>query len=66
MQTTKTLAIIAAEYGVTPKTLSNHIKKHEILRDNIVRGLQLLKSQKLMYDTLGYPPGVDKKMYENV
>jgi hypothetical protein len=66
LNTVKTLSQIASEYTTTPKTLSSHIKKHEVLRAEIQSGLQLPKQQKLIYDTFGYPPGVNKKDYEQV
>lgn len=62
----KTLAMIAEEYGYSPRTFNNHRKKYEILRENIKRGLQCPKAQKMFYETLGYPPSVDKSDYENV
>ena len=62
----KTLSMIADEYGFKPKTFKNHLKKDAVLNDVIKRGLQPPKMQKLVYDTLGYPPGVDKSDYEKV
>jgi hypothetical protein len=62
----KSLSQIAMEFNFIPRTFYNHIQRHEILRANIQRGLQPPKLQKLIYDTLGYPPGVNKSDYDNV
>ncbi len=62
----KPLSQIAQEFHRSPKTLYNHIKKNERLRNEIQSGLQPPKKQKLIYEELGYPPGVNKKDYENV
>ena len=62
----KTLSQIAAEYGFILRTFYNHIKRHEVLRVNIKRGLQPPICQKLIYETLGYPPSVNKSDYDNV
>jgi hypothetical protein len=66
MQTVKTLTQMASEFSITAKTLSNHIKKDETLKEEIKSGLQMPRHQKLIYDKFGYPPQVDKKDYENV
>jgi hypothetical protein len=62
----KTLTQIAGEYRFTTRTLTNHIKKHETLSGQIKRGLQLPRFQKMIYETFGYPPDVNKKDYEDV
>ena len=66
LQILKSLAQIAAEYNFLIRTFHNHIKKHEVLRVNIKRGIQTPKFQKLIYETLGYPPCVKKSDYDNV
>lgn len=66
MEILKTLTMIADEYGFKPKTFQNHIKKDDVLKEKINRGLQPPKKQKLIYETWGYPPSVNKSDYDNV
>jgi hypothetical protein len=66
MEILKTLAMIADEYGFKPKTFSRHIKKDEVLKVEIKRGLQPPIKQKTIYTRLGFPPSVNKSDYDNV
>ena len=66
MEKLKTLSMIADEFGYKSKTLTRHIRKDDILNAEINRGLQPPRKQKLIYDRLGYPPGVNKSDYDNV
>ena len=62
----KTLSRMASEFGFTPKTLTRHIRREDRLKDEIKPGIQTPRKQKLIYDVLGYPPGVNRKDYEFV
>ncbi len=62
----KQLSQIADELNYPPKTFYNHIQKNKRLKDEIYSGLQPPKKQKLIYEEFGYPPGVDKKDYDDV
>ena len=62
----KTLSQIASEYGFLLRTFYNHLHRHEILRVNIKPGIQTPRFQKMIYETLGYPPSVNKAHYDNV
>jgi hypothetical protein len=59
----KTRQQIAGEYKITPKTLISGLEKQGILLPPCSLSLKL---QKLIYDTLGYPPGINKSDYDNV
>jgi len=61
--TVKTRQEIAGEYGYCRQTLGRKLIQHGIL---LPKGLVSLKSQKIIYETLGYPPGISKEDYENV
>lgn len=54
---------IAAEYGFCLRTLTNKLKAYDI---KIKRGLISLEMQKVIYEVLGYPPGVVEKDFEGV
>ncbi len=54
---------IVAEYGCARKTLYNKLRNNNLIID---RGLLSPAQQKLIYECLGYPEGVDRKDYENV
>lgn len=62
----KTLTRIASEYRCMPKTLNRQIRNNPRLKDEILPGLQMPRKQKLIYEELGYPPGVNKSDYDNV
>ena len=62
----KTFAKVADELGFSTRTLRSHINKDDKLKDEIPRGAQSLKSQKLLYNKFGYPPEVNRADYENV
>lgn len=66
MEILKTLGMIAGEFTLTQKTFRNHINKDEVLKDQIKRGLQTPKKQKLFYERWGCPPSVNRADYENV
>ena len=59
----KTRLQIASEYNITTKTLINWLKKHGIFLPPCSLTLKL---QKLIYETLGYPPCVNRLDYANV
>ena len=65
----KTREQIAEEYStpnnhVSVKTLNAHIEKYELpIKPN---SSLFPKQQKQIYETLGYPPSVDRSLYENV
>jgi competence protein ComGC len=66
MITIKTREQVAKEYGkhVTVKMLNAHIEKYEL---PIKANTSLFpKQQKQIYETLGYPSCVDRKLYEDV
>jgi hypothetical protein len=62
----KSLSFMADEFKVTPKTFSNHIKKDEVLKNEIKGGVQFPRHQKMIYERFGYPQCVNKKDYEHV
>lgn len=53
----KTRKDVANEYGITPKTLNNKLKKAEL---NIPPGYLLPNTLKKIYQTLGVPAGIMK------
>jgi hypothetical protein len=60
----KTRQQVADELNVTIKVLNGAIERHKL---NIPHGGALFpKHQKLIYEALGYPSGVNPKDYENV
>jgi len=61
--TVKTRQLIAGEYGFCRQTLGRKLIQHGIL---LPKGVVNLKSQKIIYETLGYPPGISKDDYESV
>ena len=58
--TPKTRIIIAAEFEMTPRQLTAKIKKFQF---DIPSGDIMPKHQKLMYDTWGYPTGINPEWY---
>ncbi len=62
----KSIPQIADEFDAPHKTFRNHIKSDEFLGTRIKKGLQMLLQQKWIYDTFGYPPGVNKADYDGV
>ena len=54
---------VAAEYGLSYTTLWRRLKQHGVI---VPPGLLSLRWQKKIFETLGYPHGVDKKDFENV
>ena len=59
----KTRQQIAGEYGFCEQTLRRKLRLHSI---KLPRGLVTPKWQKVIYEALGYPPGVSKTDYEHV
>jgi hypothetical protein len=59
----KTRQEIAAEYGISPKTLKKKLGKHDI---KLPRGRICLRDQKMIYEALGYPLDVSKHDYEDI
>ncbi len=49
---TKTRLQIAEEYGITPKTLRNRLKKENC---NLPKGFLCPKAVEKIYETLGHP-----------
>ena len=60
----KTREDVAQEFGVSIKVLNAHIEKHHIEIPPYT--LLFPKQQKEIYEKLGYPPSVDRSLYENV
>ena len=60
----KTREDVAQEYNVSIKVLNAHIEKHHIEIPPYT--LLFPKQQKEIYEKLGYPPSVDRSLYENV
>ncbi len=58
MKSFKYKHVIAAEYGLSPKTLQ---RKLVALGLSLPRGYLSPLQQKEIYEVLGYPPGVDKQ-----
>jgi hypothetical protein len=54
---------IAAEYGITSKTLLKKLRGKSIQLPN---GRVDIRHQKIIYDALSYPPGVSKHDYDGV
>lgn len=54
---------IVAEYGFDRKTLYNKLKRCDIF---VGRGLLSPAQQKVIYECLGYPAGVDEEDFEGV
>lgn len=54
---------IALEYGWDRKTLYNKLCQHDLL---LPRGFLSPAEQKLIYECLGYPSGVNKASYDEV
>ena len=54
LQILKSLTEMASEYGFILRTFYNHIQRHPVLRENIKRGIQTPRFQKMIYETLGY------------
>ena len=54
---------IAAEYGFCLRTLTNKLKSYGI---KIERGLVSLEKQKVIYECLGYPPGISEESFADV
>lgn len=54
---------IVREYGWDRKTLYNKLKKYNLI---LPRGYLSAKQQKMIYECLGYPEGVNEKDYESV
>ncbi len=59
----KTREQIAAEYGVSVKTLIEKLKAEGI---TLPPGRVSLIWQKRIYDAMGYPPGVPKKDFADI
>ncbi len=59
----KTRAQIAAEYGITAKTLKCKLEAKGIFLPN---GRVSFYWQKQVYEALGYPPSVSKKDYSEI
>lgn len=63
MPKAKKLSDIAEEYGTCEKTLRNKLRE---LNVPYKRGYNFPVDQKIIYEALGYPEGVDPKDYENI
>lgn len=63
MEIIKTRQRIAGEFNTYPKTLIRWLKVHGVILPPCALTLYW---QKLIYETLGYPPSVNKSDYENV
>ena len=59
----KTRLQIADEFHITTKTLLVWLKVHNIV---LPKCLLTPKLQKIIYDAIGYPTGINKSDYENV
>lgn len=59
----KTRQQIADEYSFCEQTLRRKLRLHSI---KLPRGLVTPKWQKVIYEALGYPPGVSKADYEHI
>ncbi len=54
---------IVREYGWDRKTLYNKLKRYDV---QIPRGYLSMGQQKMIYECLGYPEGVEEEDYEGV
>lgn len=63
MLTLKSREVLAGEFGVCPKTFRKYLRTAEI---ELPRGMVRPSYQKLIYEQLWYPDGVEEELYEKV
>jgi hypothetical protein len=61
--TIKTRQQVADEFNIVTKTLISWLKKHNVI---LPQCSLTPKLQKIIYETLGYPSGVNRTDYDNV